>query len=150
MALEKLYERLQPALDQGRLSIYTRLKPIYVRFDDGTMKTSGQTSIPKAYGIIRHMKAKRIEASKVSYPDGSIMEIVIWQLPEPTAERPHGYKYRLNYSLADGTILCRYDNETRKGDHMHIIEMELPYKFSSLQQLIADFRADIIKHGGTL
>jgi hypothetical protein len=96
------------------------------------------------------MKARCVEASKISYSDGSIMEMVIWQLPEPTAERPHRYKYRLSYSLADGTTLCRYDNETGKGDHKHIKEVELPYRFSSLQQLIADFRADIIKHGGTL
>ena len=96
------------------------------------------------------MKASLIEDSKISYPDGSIMEMVIWQLPGLTRERPHGFKYRLNYSLPNGKTLCRYDNETRKGDHKHILEKELPYKFSSLQQLIIDFRADIIKLGGTL
>jgi hypothetical protein len=96
------------------------------------------------------MKAKLVADNKISYPDGSVLEMVIWQLPAPTVDRPHGYKYRLNYSLPDGTTLCRYDNETRKGDHKHIKEIEQPYTFSSLQQLIADFRVDIIKHGGTV
>ena len=41
--------------------------------------------------------------------------MVLWQLPKPTKDRPHGLKYRLYYGLADGTCVVRYDNETGKG-----------------------------------
>ncbi|MBX9685734.1 MAG: hypothetical protein K2X27_03470 [Candidatus Obscuribacterales bacterium] len=87
---------------------------------------------------------------KREYPDGAILQIVIWQLPQPTTERPHGYKYRLNYSLADGSTLVRYDNERGKGDHKHIREVQHPYKFTSIRQLLADFNADVLDNGGSL
>ena len=84
------------------------------------------------------------------FANGAVLQIVIWQIPKPTAERPHGYKYRLNYSLADGSTLVRYDNETGKGDHKHIRDVEQPYKFSTIRQLLADFDADVLDNGGIL
>lgn len=96
------------------------------------------------------MKAIAIRRRKYLLPDGSIVEIVIWQLPHPTTERPHGYKYRLNYSLANGTTIVRFDNETGKGDHKHILGIEYPYQFKSIDQLLADFRKDINEHGGMI
>lgn len=51
---------------------------------------------------------------KREFANGAILQIVIWQIPKPTAERPHRYKYRLNYSLSDGSTLVRYDNELGK------------------------------------
>jgi hypothetical protein len=74
-------------------------------------------------------KAKLYIDKRIDQLNGSILEIIIWKLPTPTAERPHGYKYRLNYSLPDGTTLLRYDNELGKGDHLHIKGKEYPYKF---------------------
>jgi len=96
------------------------------------------------------MQAKEIVSSKTRYSDGSIMEIHIWQLPRPTANRPHGFKFRLNYSLPDDSTLVRYDNETGKGDHKYIKSVQMPYEFSSPEQAINDFRTDILKHGGQL
>lgn len=93
------------------------------------------------------MPATRIIDSKQVWPDGSIVQMVVWQLPSPSRERPHGFKYRL-YCGREGQCLVRYDNETGKGDHKHLGENELRYRFSSLRQLIQDFRADIIKHAG--
>jgi hypothetical protein len=83
-------------------------------------------------------------------PGGAILQIVIWQLPQPTAERPHGFKYRLNYSLPDGKTLVRYDNEKSKGDHKHIRSVQHSYKFTSIRQLLLDFNADVIENGGSL
>lgn len=91
------------------------------------------------------MKAVLLHRSKISYPDGAIREMVVWQLPQPSADRPHGVKYRFHYGLADGTCLLRYDNETKKGDHKHLGEQEEPYTFVSVNQLFADFFADIAK-----
>ncbi len=49
----------------------------------------------------------------------------------------------LNYCLADGTSVLRYDNQEGKGDHRRIEEQEQSYNFASLSQLYADFFADI-------
>lgn len=90
------------------------------------------------------MKARRLFAKKERLPDGSIVEMVIWRLPEPDTERPRGFKYRLYYGK-EGKRLVGYDNERGKGDHRHIGDQEFPYTFVSERQLIADFLADVKK-----
>ncbi len=57
--------------------------------------------------------------SKINFPDGSVISIIIWELPKATRERPHGYKYRLSYCTSNGATLLRYDNKLGKGDHKH-------------------------------
>ena len=84
---------------------------------------------------------------KVVLPDESIVEIVLWQLPEPTPERPHGFKYRLYYGRR-GVCLVRYDNETGKGDHKHVRGRETPYEFKTIEQLRRDFEQDMKAAGG--
>ncbi len=79
---------------------------------------------------------------KYIYVDGAFREMVIWRLHETDAERPHGLKYRLFYGYPD-RCLIRYDNERSKGDHRHYGGREESYTFVSVEQLIADFRADI-------
>jgi hypothetical protein len=88
------------------------------------------------------MKAKRIFYDKAMLPDGSIVEMVIWQLPAPTDDRPHSLKYRLFYGR-DGKRIVGYDNERGKGDHKHLLDVEKRYKFTSVEKLVADFLADI-------
>ena len=90
------------------------------------------------------MKAQRIFYDKALLPDGSIVEMVIWQLPKSSSERPHGLKYRLYYGK-DNDRVVGYDNERGKGDHKHIYNTEKRYRFSSVEKLIADFLADIEK-----
>jgi hypothetical protein len=91
---------------------------------------------------MRHMKAQPLFYRKRRLADGSIVEMVIWQLPQIDAERPHGLKYRLYYGK-DGRRLVCYDNERGKGDHRHIRDQELPYRFESVNQLMADFLVDV-------
>ena len=91
--------------------------------------------------MMRHMKAQRIFYHKELMLDG-VIEMVILQLPEPTAERPHGLKYRLVYAV-DGERVVGYDNETGKGDHKHLGKRELPYRFVDVETLVADFYTDI-------
>lgn len=96
------------------------------------------------------MVATLLLREKFIYDDGAIREMVLWQLPAPTVDRPHGLKYRLYYGLADGTCLVRYDNETGKGDHVHRGTVEVPYGFKGVERLIEDFRSEISKiRGGT-
>lgn len=90
---------------------------------------------------MQYMNAVMVFARKEVYPDGLFLEAVIWQLPSPTADRPHGLKYRLHCGRGDICIV-RYDNETGKGDHVHYGDEEQPYAFVSLERLVLDFYAD--------
>lgn len=89
------------------------------------------------------MKAKLILRRRHQFEDNSFAELVIWQLPQKTKDRPHGVKYRLYYGDAGGQCLVRYDNETGKGDHKHLREDEVAYQFTDIETLLADFRMDI-------
>jgi hypothetical protein len=84
---------------------------------------------------------------KIVRDDGAIVELVIWQLPRATPDRPHALKYRLYFGRS-GKCLVRYDNESGKGDHRHIRGKETPYRFVSLAKLRRDFELDIKKYGG--
>lgn len=86
------------------------------------------------------MKARQLFRYKARQGE-TICEMVIWALPAATRERPHGLKYRL-FCGVPGQCLVRYDNELGKGDHRHYGDREEPYPFSSVEQLLADFRAD--------
>jgi len=88
------------------------------------------------------MKADRIIYDKLT-TDTLIVERVVWRLPQASAERPHGLKYRLYCGRRDGTCVVRYDNEAGKGDHRHYGEREEGYRWSNLTTLLTDFRHDI-------
>ena len=88
------------------------------------------------------MRATRLFYDKTTLPDGSIVEMVIWQLPRATAERQHGLKYSLFYGR-DGTRIVGYDNELGKGDHKHVGTRESRYRFVSVEKLVADFLSDV-------
>ena len=88
------------------------------------------------------MRAVPIVRAKEVRDDGSIVEIVIWELPEPLLPSSHLYKYRLYFGAA-GVDRVRYDNERGKGDHRHIGEREEEYKFSTLEELLEDFQRDV-------
>jgi len=92
-------------------------------------------------------KATLLLHEKVVLSDESIIEIVVWRLPRPTPDRPHGFKYRLYYGRR-GVCLVRYDNETGKGDHRHVRRREMPYEFKSIERLRSDFERDVKTGGG--
>ena len=91
---------------------------------------------------MQYMDAVLLARAKEVRDDGSIIEIVIWQLPEPLPPSMHTYKYRL-YFGATGVSRVRYDNERGKGDHRHIGDEEFDYVFTSVEQLLKDFRLDV-------
>jgi hypothetical protein len=93
------------------------------------------------------MKARPILRDKRFLDDGSVIEMVVWELPRRTPDRPHGLKYRL-YLGRDGKCLVRYDNETGKGDHRHVGDIEEPYRFVSFDRLMIDFMRDVKRFGG--
>jgi Family of unknown function (DUF6516) len=88
------------------------------------------------------MDAALLARAKEVRDDGSIVEIVIWELPEPLPPSLHRYKYRLFFGAA-GVSRVRYDNERGKGDHRHVAGREEDYTFTSVKQLLADFQSDV-------
>ncbi len=88
------------------------------------------------------MGATLLVRTKEVRDDGSIVEIVIWGLPEPLPPSQHSYKYRLFFG-AGGASRVRYDNERGKGDHRHIGQTEFEYAFTTVEQLLDDFERDI-------
>jgi hypothetical protein len=90
------------------------------------------------------MKAELVRREKRVLPDGSIVEMVIWKLPVPTAGSTHSYKYRL-YSGRDGNRAVGFDNERGKGDHCHLDGIERPYVFSSVEALLRDFLSEVYR-----
>lgn len=88
------------------------------------------------------MKAVRIFYDKAVLSDGAIVQMAIWRLPNATKERPHGLKYSLFYGGPYGRIVG-YDNESGKGDHKHIREVETSYQFLNVETMVADFLADV-------
>ncbi len=95
-----------------------------------------------AHGDSDHMKVKRIYYDKAVSPYGSVFEMAIWQLPQPTAELPHGLKYRLFYGR-DGQQVVGYDNQRGKGSNKHLHGLQTHYRFVSIEKLMADFLADV-------
>jgi len=90
------------------------------------------------------MNAISITRTRDTYPDGSVIEMVIWQVPTPVPPTTHGYKYRLVY-VRNGERIVGFDNERGKGDHMHLDGQEIAYTFTGIDQLIADFNHEVKK-----
>ena len=91
---------------------------------------------------MQYMVAVLLARAKEVRDDGSIVEIVVWELSEPLPPSTHRFKYRLFFGAA-GVCRVRYDNERGKGDHRHVGDREYDYNFSSVEQLLADFRSDV-------
>ena len=98
------------------------------------------------YGVSCHMAARMLFHHKETRGE-VIIEMVIWQLPEPTEYRPHGLKYRF-FCGTTNTCFVRYDNESGKGDHRHYGEREEAYGFQSIERLVEDFRNDCFRLAG--
>lgn len=88
------------------------------------------------------MAAQLITRFKNFTPDGGVIELVVWKVPQPVPPTQHGYKYRAVYAL-QGVRVVGFDNERGKGDHCHLDGTEVPYAFTSVEQLIEDFIAAV-------
>jgi hypothetical protein len=69
------------------------------------------------------MSAVLLHRERLDLEDGSVVEMVLWRVPEPVAGSGHPYKYRLYFGRS-GVRLVGYDNERGKGDHRHRREIE--------------------------
>ena len=67
---------------------------------------------------------------------------MLWRVPSPVPPTTHGLKYSLFYGRP-GIREVGYDNEGGKGDHRHLKGAETRYRFSTVEQLMADFWSDV-------
>lgn len=88
------------------------------------------------------MKAELLLHERYQLGRHAFAELRIWRVPQPVEGSEHEYKYRLAYVVA-GECVLRYDNEAGKGDHRHIGTREMPYTFTTPEQLLADFWTDV-------
>ena len=90
------------------------------------------------------MRARLIHRFKNITPEGDIIEAVIWKVPNPVKPSEHSYKYRMVY-IVNGNRVVGFDNERGKGDLCHLDGIERSYDFTTVEQLMADFIAEIEK-----
>ncbi len=100
--------------------------------------------------IVIMSKATKIFQRRIEFPDGCLLEGLVWLLPEePVPGSQHLYKYRLYYGCESRRDIG-YDNERGKGDHRHYGEREEAYTFLTPEKLLEDFFADVqtLRKGG--
>ncbi|ABB33184.1 hypothetical protein Gmet_2969 [Geobacter metallireducens GS-15] len=91
---------------------------------------------------LSNMNAKLLLNERHIISENAFVEMVVWRVPSPLPGSAHGFKYRLAL-VVDEQCVLRYDNEAGKGDHKHLGEEEMPYSFTSPQDLLDDFWRDV-------
>lgn len=80
---------------------------------------------------------------KVIDERGNILELVIGRVPT-TPKSPSGLRYCLAFVRRDEEKpAVLYDNHLPKGHHRHVKGIEEAYAFTDVDQLLADFTADV-------
>ncbi len=88
------------------------------------------------------MKATRIFDERLVFGHRDFAELVAWRLPASVPPSTHRFKYRLAY-IVDGVRVIGFDNERGKGDHRHDGDVQTPYRFQGVEQLVVDFKAAV-------
>lgn len=89
------------------------------------------------------MGAVLLRREKFVDGDGDLVELVLWQVRRSVAH-PEGLRYRLAFVLAGTkTPAVLYNNHHPKGHHRHRGATQSAYPFSGVDQLVADFLADV-------
>jgi len=88
-------------------------------------------------------RAIPVRREKVIDEQGNIAELAIWKVP-PTRQNLAGIRYRLAFvRRSERTPAVLYDWHPPKGHHRHVEGVEEPYDFVDVDQLLADFTADV-------
>lgn len=74
-----------------------------------------------------------------------VAELKVWEVPR-TGEYPAGRKFRL-FFVVEGNVVVGLDNHKPKGPHLHLEGQEVPYAFTTIEQLIEDFW-DLVRKAG--
>jgi len=89
------------------------------------------------------MKAELLHHAKKVNPDGDIIEVTICKVPV-SKDKAFGVKYSLVF-IRDGERKIGYDNSEGKGDHKHIGNKEVSYKFTTVRKPFEDFYRDLME-----
>ena len=95
------------------------------------------------------MAAERLIEFKQVFADGAILQITVWQVPEPVPPSRHRLKYSLFYGYP-GRRVVAFDSERGKGDHRHVGKTERAYGFKSMRELLNDFALEVRTVRGAL
>jgi Family of unknown function (DUF6516) len=93
---------------------------------------------PFAVATVSNIRVVLLLHERMILSQRAFAELVVWQLPSPVPGSAHRFKYRLAY-VTNRRCVIQFDNESGKGDHMHVDGNQLPYVFVSLEQMQDDF-----------
>ncbi len=80
---------------------------------------------------------------KIIDETGGIIEFRIWQVPKSTGY-PEGIRYSCAYvPPGEDQPAVLYDVHHGKLHHRHVEGIEHPYRFTTVRQLLEDFRTDV-------
>lgn len=91
--------------------------------------------------------ARKILESNQEYQDGDIFRAIIWNVPK-SKDFPLGVKYAFCY-IHQGRRVLGYDNERKKGHHMHLIDLETnkeiqkPIQVEDIEKLLQQFKEQV-------
>ena len=89
------------------------------------------------------MKASLLLKEKYTDGDGDLLDWVVWEVAPGPLYR-EGIRYRLAFIPQDFKMpAVLYDNHHPKGHHKHLEELEQPYLFVGVHQLLTDFEHDV-------
>jgi hypothetical protein len=88
------------------------------------------------------VKAELLLRERHQLDSKSFVELRVWRVPRSLRGSGHEYKYALAY-VVEGDCVLRYDNEAGRGDHIHWAGEDRSYKFTTPEQLLADFWSDV-------
>ena len=88
------------------------------------------------------MQAEPLLDERHVLSETAFAELVVWRVPAPVRGSAQRFRYRLAL-VVRGECVLRYDNEAGKGDHRHAGNTEALYQFTTPEQLLADFWADV-------
>jgi hypothetical protein len=87
-------------------------------------------------------KARKESDLTLVFPDGYLLRMRVWEVPEPVPPSEHGFKYSLFYGRPGERVIL-YDNERGKGDHRHYGDHEEAYEFTDVETPRSNFLADV-------
>lgn len=88
------------------------------------------------------MSAVLLLQERVVLAPDAFADLRIWRVPSPVRGSEHALKYALAL-VVRGACVLRYDNEAGKGDHRHVGDVEVPYRFVDPETLLRDFWRDV-------
>jgi hypothetical protein len=95
------------------------------------------------------MKAKLRLHEKYQLSDRYIVELSLYEINDPK-HYPEGFKYGLICIDSRTGRKILMDNHSPKGHHVHIDSLEYDYNFTSIRNLLMDFRKLAHEHLGVI